>query len=37
MGHLFQAKCVARHPIGCSFGYLWLRKLEKEMTKALER
>jgi len=30
-------ECWARHPRGCSFGCLWLRKLAKAMTKALER
>ena len=35
-GTLFQAKCWARHPTGCSFGYLWLRKLAKEMAKELK-
>ena len=37
MGHLFQAECWAKHPNGCSFGLLWLRKLAKEMAKDLER
>jgi len=37
MGHVFQAECWARHLRGCSFGSLWLRKLEKPMTKALGR
>ena len=37
MGHVFQAECWARHPRGCSFGCLWLRKLAKEMANALER
>ena len=37
MGHLFQAKYWERHPRRCSFSYLWPRKLEKEMAKALER
>ena len=37
MGHLFQANCWEKHPSGCSFGLLWLRKLEKEKEKALER
>ena len=37
MGHLFQAKCWVGHPIMCSFGCLWLRKLAKAMDKALER
>jgi len=34
MGHVFQAKCWERNPMRCSFGCLWLRKLE--MAKALE-
>jgi len=37
MGHLFQVECWARQPKGCSFDFLWLTKLEKEMAKALER
>ena len=37
MGHLFQVECWARHPGICSFGCLWLKKLEKVMAKALER
>jgi len=37
MGHVFQAECWARHPRGCSFGCLWLRKLAKAMVKALKR
>jgi len=37
MGHLFQAKCWARNPRGYSFGCLWLRKLVKALSKALER
>jgi len=37
MGHLFQVECSARHPRGCSFGCLWLRKLAKAIAKALER
>jgi len=36
MGHLFQAECWARHPRGCSFGCLWLRKLAREKAKALK-
>jgi len=28
---------LARHPRGCSFGCLWMRKLAKEIDKALER
>ena len=37
MGHVFQAEWWERHPRGCSFGCLWLRKLAKAMTKALKR
>ncbi len=37
MGHIFQVEHWARHPSGCSFSLLWIRKLEKEMAKALER
>ena len=37
MGHVFQVECWARHPRGCSFGCLWLRKLAKAMAKALKR
>lgn len=37
MWHIFQDEWWAKHPRGCSFGFLWLRKLEKEITKALER
>ena len=37
MGHVFQAEWWARHPSGCSFGFLWLMKLAKAMAKALER
>ena len=33
MWHLFQDECLEKHPSGCSFGLLWLRKL----AKALER
>jgi len=36
MGHLFQAECWAIHHRGCSFSYLWLRKLENGKAKALE-
>jgi len=28
---------VGKHPSGCSFSLLWLRKLAKAMEKALER
>ena len=35
MGQLCQAECWEKHPSGCSYGLLWLRKLEK--AKALER
>ena len=35
MGHLFQDEFWGKHPSGCSFVLLWLRKLEKE--KSLER
>lgn len=37
MGDIFQAKWWGKHPCGCPFGLLWLRKMEKEMVKALER
>ena len=37
MGHLLQAECWERNPRGCSFGSIWLRKLEKEKEKALGR
>ena len=37
MRHIFQAEWWEQHPSGCSFGYLWLRKLAKAMAKALER
>jgi len=37
VGHFFQAECWAKHPSGCSFDLLWLRKLAKAMAKALER
>jgi len=37
MGHLFQVECWVRHPRGCLFGCLWLRKLAKAMDKDLER
>jgi len=37
MKHIFQAEWWERHPSGCSFGCLWLRKFAKEMTKALKR
>ena len=36
MGHLVQVECQAKNPSGCSFGLLWLRKLEKEIEKDLE-
>jgi len=35
-GHVFQAECWARHPRGCSFDCLWLRKLAKVMAKELK-
>ena len=31
MGHIFQAQLWEKHPSGCSFGLLWLRKLEKDL------
>ena len=34
MGHLFQDECWVGHPRGCSFGCLWLRKLENAKTEA---
>jgi len=37
MGHLFEVEFWARHPRGYSLGCVRLRKLAKEMTKALER
>ena len=37
MGHLFQAECWEKHPSGCSFRLIWLRKLEKEKEKSLKR
>jgi len=37
MGHIFQAKWWERHPMGSSFGCLWLRKLAKPMAKSLKR
>ena len=37
MGHIFQVELWVKHHNGCSFGLLWLRKLEKAMEKALER
>ena len=37
MGHIFQVEWWEKHPSGCSFSLLWLRKLAKEMAKALER
>jgi len=37
MGHISQAEWWEKHPSGCSFWLLWVRKLEKEMEKALER
>ena len=37
MGHLFQPECWVKHIRGCSFGLLWLKKLEKAMAKALNR
>ena len=37
MGHIFQGECWAKHPKGCSFSCLWLRKLAKAMAKALDR
>ena len=36
-GHIFETECWERHPRGCSFGCLWLRKLAKAMAKALKR
>jgi len=37
MGHVFQVEWWGKHLCWCSFGLLWLRKLMKEMEKALER
>ena len=37
MGHILQAEWWEKHPSGCSFDCLWLRKLETTMAKALER
>jgi len=37
MGHVFQVEWLERHPSGCSFGFLWLRKLAKAIAKALKR
>ena len=37
MGHIFQAEWWEKHPSGCSFDLLWLRKLAKEMENDLER
>ena len=37
MGHIFQDEWWAWHPSGCLFGWLWLKKLAKEMAKALKR
>ena len=37
MGHLFQVECWERHPKGCSFGLLWLRKLENAKANTLEK
>ena len=37
MGHIVQVEWWARHPRGCSFGCLWIRKLAKETAKALKR
>ena len=37
MGHIFQDEWWVGHPSGYSCGFLWLRKLAKAMTKALER
>ena len=37
MGHLFQTEWWERHPSGCAFGCLWIRKLAKAMAKALKR
>jgi len=34
-GHLFEDECWERHPRGCSFDCLWLRKLAKAMAIAL--
>ena len=33
MGHVFQDECWERHPRGCSFGCLWLRKLAKKCLR----
>ena len=37
MGHVFQDEWWEGQPSGCSFDCLWLRKLAKEIGKALER
>jgi len=36
MRYVYQFECWARHLRGHSFGFLGLRKLAKEMAKALE-
>jgi len=37
MGHVFQAEWWEKHPSGCSFSLILLRKLAMGMAKALER
>lgn len=37
MGHIFQVEWWEKHLSQCSFGLLWIRKLENAMEKALKR
>ena len=37
MGHVFQAKCWEKHLSGCSFGLLWLKKIDKGIGKGFEK
>ena len=37
IGHVFQDEWWEKHPSGCSFRLLWLRKLTKARAKAMER
>lgn len=37
MGHVFQGECWKKHPSGCSFRLLWLKKIGKGNGKGFGR
>jgi len=37
MGHVFQDECWEKHSSGCSFGLLWLREIDKDINKGIEK